>query len=249
MQRIYWKTRCIGCGACVKVCPIGKGCQLPGCVVCENQCGLCVDVCPTGALKGTAKWYTVEDLAEVVRQDSRFYYRSGGGVTFSGGESLVQWKFVREAARCFKTMLIHNAIETCGFASWERLWAAVEYIDLVLFDIKHLDTDIHRKYTGQGNELILDNLRKLAAREKEVIIRIPVIKDLNDSREHMSRLLDLVGQTRVKEIHLLPYHALGKPKNEGLGRDFHQFARPDDETLDGLVKQIATAGIKALVGG
>jgi pyruvate formate lyase activating enzyme len=250
LQRIYWKKKCIGCGRCVRACPIGKGCQLPGYIICKNQCDLCVQSCPTGALKGTAKSYSVEELAEIVKQDARAYYRSGGGVTFSGGESLFQWQFVREAAQCFRSMLIHSAIETCGFAPWEQLWSAVEFIDLILFDIKHLDSEIHRQYTGEKNELILENLQRLAAKEKEVIIRMPVIKGINDTLEHIDNLILLAKKNKVNEIHLLPYHAWGRPKHEGLGYDnFRKFERPSDEELNYLAKQISDGGLKSVIGG
>ncbi|GHV86332.1 pyruvate formate lyase-activating protein [Spirochaetia bacterium] len=249
LQRIYWKKKCVGCGACAKVCPEGKGCLKPGYITCKDKCQKCVDVCPAGALKGTAKIYEVDELVNVLSQDRRFYYRSGGGVTFSGGESLLQYDFVRAVSISLKAMLINTAIETCAYAPWEKLWTACEHIDTILFDIKSLDNDIHTKYTGKDNTLILDNLEKLSGKSKALIIRIPVIKDLNDSEEHIRQIIELAKKNNIKKIHLLPYHALGKPKYEGLGYNFTSFERPGDEHLNTLVNIIQDAGLKALVGG
>jgi pyruvate formate lyase activating enzyme len=223
---------------------------MPGYIICENQCDLCIQACPTGALKGTAKVYGVEELVEIVKQDTRAYYRSGGGVTFSGGESLSQWQFVREAVQCFQALLIHSAIETCGFAPWEQMWSAVEFIDLILFDIKHLNSEVHRQYTGEKNELILENLQRLVVKGKEIIIRIPVISGLNDSVEHTADLIFLAKKNKIKEIHLLPYHAWGRPKYEGLGySNFRKFQRPSDEKMNCLAKQISDSGLKSVIGG
>jgi pyruvate formate lyase activating enzyme len=250
LQRIYWKKKCMGCGACVTFCPEGKGCFKPGYMECGNKCQKCVEVCPTGALKGTAKVYDAEGLLKVLSEDKRFYYRSGGGVTFSGGESLLQYEFVRDVSFGLKAMLINTAIETCGYASWENLWTACEPIDTVLFDIKSLDNDMHKKYTGKDNVVILENLDKLAKKEKEIIIRIPAIKDLNDSEEHMEKVITLAQRVNVREIHLLPYHAMGKPKYEGLGyKDFKAFERPDDGHMEKLLGIIQSAGLKAIIGG
>jgi len=249
MQRIYWKKKCMGCGACIKICPENMGYLKLGHIECKDRCQKCVDVCPSGALKGTAKAYEVDELVEVLVEDKRFYYRSGGGVTFSGGESLLQCDFVRAVSISLKAMLIDTAIETCAYASWNDFWVACEYINTILFDIKFLDTSLHEKYTGKDNLIILDNLKKISEYDKNIIIRIPLIKNLNDSEVQVGQIIELAQNHKIGEIHLLPYHALGKPKYEGLGCHFTLFERSADEHVAKLVEMIRQSGIKTLVGG
>jgi pyruvate formate lyase activating enzyme len=249
LQRIYWKKKCTGCGACIKACPEKKGCQKPGHIECQNKCQQCVDACPAGALKGTAKTYGVDELVAVLSQDKRFFYRSGGGVTFSGGESLVQYAFVRAVSLGLKSMLIDTAIETCAYAPWENFWTACEHINTILFDIKSLDATVHIKWTGRNNTIILENLKKLSEKNKNVVLRIPLIKNLNDGEEHVMKVIELAKNSNVKEIHLLLYHALGKPKYEGLGYDFRTFERPDDEHIKKLTNMINGSGLLSVIGG
>ena len=250
LQRVFWKTRCINCGRCLNVCPDGLGRDRPGHRLCDEGCHRCVDACPAAALRSVGRTISVESLLDEVRRDSRFYYRSGGGVTFSGGEALVQWRFVAEAARRLKEMLIDTAMETCGHAPWEEAWAACEAIDHILFDVKHLDPAPHREFTGRDNALILENLRNLAKRGKDIIIRIPLVAGFNDGADHVRRVIELAQGIGVGRIDLLPCHSWGKPKSEALGHPgCGTFAAPADEAVDALAAMIRGAGLEVEVGG
>lgn len=250
VQRVFWKTRCIGCGRCREACPAGLGRDRPGHEPCDARCHRCVDACPAAALRSVGRSISVDDLLDAVRRDSRFYYRSGGGVTFSGGEALTQWEFVAEAAARLKEMLIDTAVETCGFAPWEEAWAACENIDHILFDIKHLDAAPHREFTGRDNAPILDNLRRLAAEGKDIAIRIPLVAGFNDEMEHMRRVIGLASEIGAGRIDLLPYHSWGKPKSEALGHSgYRLFAAPPESAVDALADAIRSAGLAVEIGG
>lgn len=161
--------------------------------------------------------YTVEEVMAEVRKDAAFYEMSGGGMTLSGGEVLQQAEFAAALADAAHAEGIHVAAETTGFAAPERFDAFMEHIDLLLFDFKHCDTQLHREHTGVGNEVILRNLQAAVAAGKQVIARIPVIPRFNSSlaaAEAMASALQALG---VREVHLLPFHQFGEKKYEQLG--------------------------------
>jgi pyruvate formate lyase activating enzyme len=221
---MFHEEKCIECGACIEACPFGELLEENWPV--DNEqcygCGSCVDVCYAGARKLVGKWMSVQEVLEVVTRDLVFYRQSGGGVTVGGGEPTLQASFVSELLKECSAAGVHTAVETCGHASWERFSRVLEHTDLLLFDLKHMNTEKHRRRTGVGNERILDNAVRAADQVREMIIRLPLIPDFNDSAEHIRDLATFIQQKlpRVSRIDILPYHSMGESKMVQLGRDY-----------------------------
>ena len=182
----YYAHKCIHCGECVTVCPRnahqlreGKHVFLP-----ENciACGACEPRCLGEALRLFGKKISVGEAVETVLEDRLFYVESGGGVTLSGGEPLLQSAFCRDFLSEMKKEGIHTAVDTCGFVNWDAFQCVLPVTDMFLFDVKHTDSAAHRKLTGQGNELILENLRKLSEMKARIEVRMPLVPGCNDSR-------------------------------------------------------------------
>ena len=163
---------------------------------------------------------TVKEVIDVVKRDMVFYKRSGGGMTLSGGEPLMQPAFSRALVQTAKDMGINVAVETSGYQEWERLWDVMENVDYILYDIKAIDTNLHMRLLNVNNDLILRNLEKLVNNSKEVIARVPVIPQCNDSFLNLSLTVQYCKNIGIKEVHFLPYHQLGfinmKTKQEHL---------------------------------
>lgn len=189
-----------------------------GCRLCGGKRDLAsVPECPTGALKQCGRTYTPQALLEEVLAD-RDFYGSDGGVTFSGGECLLQAGFVAEMLTLIKAQCLTTAVDTCGNVPWEYIRKTLGLCDTYLYDIKCADDTLHRRFTGQGNGLILENLRKLGDSGANIWIRVPVIPDCNDSAEEMERIADIAASTKgVAQVTLMPYHTLGKSKYQTLG--------------------------------
>ncbi len=189
------------------------------------------------------------EVFDEVMKDGAFYKNSGGGVTVSGGEALSQSEFVTELLETSKKEGLHTALDTTGYAPWEKMEKVLDFVDLLLFDIKHLDPEKHIRATGFGNELILENLKK-ASRLKSVWLRMPLICGFNDSEAYIEDIT-LLGKTiNAEKISLLPYHEGGKSKSEQMGRayEFSGETAPGDEHVEHLKQVIETAGIKASIG-
>ena len=218
----YTQKLCVDCGACAAVCSNGVH-SFTG----EEHridhsrctaCGACVKECYTGALKIFGQTAEAEAVAEKLLEDRAFYESSSGGVTFSGGEPLMQPDFLAAVMSILKAQNIHIAVDTCGEAPWENIEKILPYTDLFLFDVKHIDTDAHRTGTGVGNERILSNLRRLSERGAHIEIRTPVIPGFNDSPDVLSRVANLLAALdQVQLWRLLPYHSMGKAKYEAIG--------------------------------
>ncbi|MBQ4050601.1 MAG: glycyl-radical enzyme activating protein, partial [Oscillospiraceae bacterium] len=181
------------------------------------RCGACAAACPTEALNVCGEQKEAEEIIETVLRDRMFYEESGGGMTLSGGEPLAQFDFSLELLRLAREKGLHTAVETCGY-SQRDLTLLHDVTDLWLFDIKLLDEEKHRAYTGVSNERILQNLRLLDSLHAKVVLRCPVIPDVNFDADHFSRIAQLAGSLQsVIAIHLEPYHPLGISKAEQLG--------------------------------
>ena len=217
-------VRCNRCGKCLDVCPLGTITLDKGGIHIDrakcNLCMKCVDVCHPGAISRVGENKDVEEVIQEASKDELFYRNSGGGVTISGGEPLYQEEFTLNLLKECKAKGLHTAIDTCGYGKWEALDKILEYTDLVLFDIKHLDPEMHRKGTGVQNKLILKNLERIAKRGKRIWIRIPVIPGYNSQESCIRNEAELAATIAAEKVSLLGYHEWGRSKYEALGVDY-----------------------------
>ena len=225
-QVMYYQSQCSDCGRCLESCPEnaisiidGHG-YITDHKLC-SRCGKCVDVCFYDARKMVGQEYTIEEVMESILADKSFYEESGGGVTFSGGEPLLYSAEVREIALRCHAEGVRTAIETAVAVDWNIVESLLDCIDLFFVDLKHIDDEVHRKYTGVGNSKILENIIKLGRMHDNVIVRVPVVPGVNHSEETMRRMFEFLSEeTELKEVELLPFHRLGTGKYSGLGMEY-----------------------------
>ena len=222
-QMMFYKDKCTGCGKCREVCPN----HLQSC----DFCGKCELYCPADARKVCGREYTPAEVFAEVIKDKAFYDNSGGGVTFSGGECMLQLDFLCEILEKCKSAGIHTAVDTAGNVPWESFEKILPFTDLFLYDIKAFGAELHRKGTGVSNELILENLKNLSGRA-DIIVRIPVIGGYNDNDEEIRQIADFLRQIKIIKAELLPYHAMGEHKYTALGRNTESFNVPNKNFMD-----------------
>lgn len=246
---LEWKPyQCIGCGECAAVCCSHAKVSGRNGILYEREkcrgCGACADVCVSGASVIAGVKMSLEEILKEVQKDEKMYRITGGGVTCSGGEPLLQPEAVAGLFHLLKQKGIHTAVDTAGNVPWEAFEKVMDDTDLFLFDIKHLDKEMHKKYTGAYNLRILENFQKLTEC-KEVIVRIPVIKGINDNC--LKEIADyLKDKKNIRLVELLPYHALGGTKYESLGKKEEKFAPPDKEVLEDAVRYLGQCKIPAV---
>jgi pyruvate formate lyase activating enzyme len=252
----WFEIRCIGvekCGRCIPACPegaisVGKQVSSPqgdkhinvievDREKCTN-CGECEKACVTKALFLTGVYYTVDEVVERVLKDRAYYQKSGGGVTISGGEPLSQIDFTLELLKRLKREDVHTALDTTGFAKWEVLEKTLPYVDLYLYDIKHTDPARHKELCKVSNELIIENLYRLAQAKARIQVRAVVIPGINDNQQHFEKLAKICCDIKdsLESLQLLPYHKLGSVKYLRLGQDnpMPDVEPPTDERMDGI---------------
>ena len=226
-QMLFYRNKCTGCGKCREKCPNAlEKCEL---------CGRCSLFCPHDAREICGREYTVDEVMREIVKDKAFYETSGGGVTFSGGECMLQIDFLEEILRKCKNAGIHTAVDTAGHVPYKRFEQIIPYTDLFLYDVKCFDSEKHSRYIGVGNELILENLKRLLSTNKPVWIRIPIIGAVNDTEEELQsikRYLSSCG--KPEKVELLPYHAMGEHKYAALGKEVHPFSAPGEEKMKHL---------------
>lgn len=260
----FYESKCTRCGACLKACPLGainpdlelkSGTKIDRSLC--DACGECVKTCPAEALKMVGKTVSVDEVMEKVRKDKYFYLTSQGGLTVSGGEPLHQFEFARELLKKAHGENIHTAIETCGQVPWKNYEAVLPYLDLILFDIKHMDPVKHKQLTGASNRLVLSNLKRLAKSGVPLVIRLPLIPDFNLDRDNIEQTGEFISKLKnVTEVNLMPFHQLGRDKYQRLGRDYSLKdlkALESDAEGTAEVTAIKSAlegyGLKVTVGG
>ena len=229
MQAGIYSSKCISqekCNACKNVCPVdGALCFEDGKLVRVNRdictnCMKCYQACPSDAIKAWGKEMTVDECMEIILKDRGYYEKSGGGVTVSGGDPVIQMDFVVELFRRCKEEKIQTCLESTFYAEWSTIEKVLPYTDIIISDIKHMDTNVHRKHTGRENHLILENLKKLADLNKEIILRIPVIPGVNDGKDNLEKTADFILNEmggNVRTLQLLSFMRLGEEKYQSLG--------------------------------
>ena len=253
-QLVFTPGECIGCGNCVEVCPQGIHRLDQGRHVIDRErclaCGACVEGCFAGALRLAGRRVTVDEVMEEVVRDRPFYERSGGGMTLSGGEPLLQYEFAAALLRAAKAAGLHTALDTSGFVSWRRLEGLLTCADLILCDLKHMDLERHIALTGVSNERILRNLRRLDAAGQEMWIRIPLISGQNDEEANyhgMGRFLS--GLKHVERIEILRYHRLAESKYGNVGATYplHGLEPPSEEEAESRRQILVSYGLSQTV--
>jgi len=226
IEIMFHENKCSSCGRCVEVCPRNavylseEFGYLTDTAECD-ACGLCVKECYYSARETIGRYYSVDELMVEILKDVHFFEESGGGVTFSGGEPLLQAEFLKAVLKECKLHGIRTAIETAGYVAWSKFESIINYIDLVFIDFKHFDNDIHKKETGVSNDLIIGNIYLLNKTGIDVIVRIPVIPEFNFNEETIKEMFLILSEYKnIEHIELLPFHILGKGKYKGLGRSY-----------------------------
>jgi pyruvate formate lyase activating enzyme len=217
-----------------------------------SECLACAEVCPSRALTVVGEYRTVDETFRVVERDRDFYESSGGGVTVSGGEALVQWEFVRELLKKCQEAGLHTALDTTGYCAWEDMRQVLHHTDLVLFDVKHTDPGRHMEKTGVPNDQILRNLERAASMTK-VWLRVPVVPGFNDSEPEMHSTAELAVGVGAEKVSLLPCHDWARDKYRRLGRRYESDAEmgdtePNDQTLSRWQEILGSHGLAVGVG-
>lgn len=223
-QLMFYNNKCKGCGKCSEVCPHNlEKCEL---------CAKCALYCPNHAREMCGREYTVDEIFEIIIKDKRFYDASGGGVTFSGGECMLQIDFLVEILKRCHENGISTAVDTAGHVPYSYFERILPYTDLLLYDIKCFDSEKHVKYTGGDNGTILKNLEKLLLTDIPICVRIPIISGVNDSEDEMRRIKGFLESRKMPhKIELLPYHAMGEHKYSALSRELTKFSAPCEEQM------------------
>jgi pyruvate formate lyase activating enzyme len=254
---ILRSTRCAKeCNECVSVCPQGAISKNGNFIEIDQDkcdlCRVCDDVCVYEALEIVGREVTVEEVMDEIEKDRIFFDESGGGITFSGGEPLMQIDFLETLLKEIKKKNIHVTLDTSGYVSFEDLESVSRKVDLFLYDIKIMDKEKHEKYTGVSNKLILENLRKLSERGKPVAVRIPLVSGINDDDQNIQMLAEyLHGLKNIKQINLLPYHRGGCEKYKRLRKEklAKTFNSPSDERIEEIKKILTGSGFSVKKGG
>ncbi|MDR1586779.1 MAG: glycyl-radical enzyme activating protein [Treponema sp.] len=252
-KQLQYETRsCKSCACCVGVCTTGAQRMEEGAHVLDRKactrCFACVELCPYGALSVAGQEITVDELGAELLKDITFYKRSGGGVTLSGGEPLLQADFAASVFRFLKEHGIHTALDTAGNVPWSAFGKVLPWVDLVLFDIKLADSGKHEEMTGSGNRLILENFRRLSGEKTAVWVRTPIVKGVNDCEsETEGRIRILLETAKAEKVELLPFHRYGIGKYASLGMIASELESPSKETLEKIRSRMEEEGINGVI--
>ncbi len=250
---MFAEQHCLRCGDCVKACPEhaiewheGPVRHLDAC----RRCGACAQACLAGATQLVGEQITVPELLTAICRDLVFYEESGGGVTFSGGEPLMQAEFLEAALEACGEKGIHRVVDTCGYAPADVLARVSHNVDLFLYDLKVMDAAKHREFAGVTNEIILENLSMLARGRVPVRVRIPLVPGVNDDQQNVLESLRFLGQRGLHQVDLLPYHHIGSEKYSRLQRPYQMehVTPPAAERMEEIAHEFRKQGFSVSVG-
>jgi pyruvate formate lyase activating enzyme len=248
---------CSGCASCLEYCPVGALDLVNGKASIDRErcisCGLCAEACSWEALSTIGRECTVDELSEELLRDSSFYESSAGGVTLTGGEPMLQIDFVESLCRVIREHFVSIALDTSGYFPFASLPRIAKYLDCVLYDLKMCDPAMHLYYTGQGNSLIIENLRRTDQLSIPIIARLIMIEGITDTEEEINGKLELLLSLRnLERVDLLPYHRLGVEKYRILGLEMEQFAQfvpPKAEIMEKIRQRVEEAGLRCTIEG
>lgn len=250
------EDRCIRCGDCIKLCKNGAISEHEGRIVTSRdlcrKCGECITTCYAEAREIVGSEMCVSDVMQELEKDVVFFDESGGGVSFSGGEPLLQHEFLLALLESSKLKGLHTVVDTTGFAHPGVLERIVPFVDLFLYDLKTLDEKKHKEYTGVSNRLILENLERLAHWRKDVIVRIPIIPGVNDSSNDIVQIGEFIARIGgIREVQLLPYHQTGLDKYRRLGLDYQmpETIPPSPDRMNEIASELGNCVGLISVGG
>ncbi len=249
-------NRCIHCEACVQSCPNGAVTSSDGEILTDREkcrvCGACADACFPEGRQIVGQVYLPSQVIEIVERDRVFFEQSGGGLTLTGGEPMMQLPFIRLLLHDARQRGLHTVMETCGYASWQAFASILEEVDLFLYDLKLMDDIKHRQFTGVSNQRILENLKQLTARGKMVIVRLPIIPGVNDDAENLAAAGSFIaGLGQVQRVDLLPYHRIAETKYQNLGKEYllRGLKSPEPKAMEMIASQLREFGLDVSIGG
>ena len=252
----YQASLCIECFKCAEVCPMDAIVKDKSKRIDRNKCNFCMyctESCPSKGLSRVGTKMSVEEVMKPILSYRPFYDASEkGGITLSGGEPTFQPKFSMGLLKRCKEFGIHTAMETCGYTNYDVLKSLIEYLDLLLYDVKHMDDELHKKFTGVSNKLILENLERISKEHDiECVIRIPLICGFNDDEDNIRKTANFVSSLGINRIDLLPFNELPSGKYKSLGHDWeYKYAkRQSDELMRNLKKMIESYNFEVTIGG
>lgn len=252
---LYDNKKCVLCRTCEKICLTDAIKIVNNKLTTDKNkcihCGECNIYCLYGAREIVGRDYSVDEVIKEVLKDKVFYEQSNGGVTVSGGEPLMQINFIEELLKRLKQEKINTAVDTCGAVDFETLERAAKYTDLFLYDLKLMDDEKHKEYTGVSNKNILENLKKLSKIHQNINLRMPIIEGVNDDNGHIEKTIELLKDLNIKKINLLPYHNIAKHKYEKLGLVYEdeKMSIPSDGKMNSFKEMFEKNGYEVKIGG
>ena len=255
-ELLFLRNKCILCGRCLAACPKGARQFVDGVMrtdrdECDN-CGICVETCYPEALQMSGRVMAAREVINEVARDLVFYRNSGGGVTISGGEPAAQPRFVESILRGCHELGIHTAVETCGCVAWSAMSRIAPHVDLFLFDLKVMDAELHKRYAGFSNELVLANLERLATTmRKDIQVRVPLIPGHTDDDENLTAICRFTVRLGLERIAFLPYNPATGAKYGWLERDFEltSLTQQDSDRLEAIRELGQSFGLAVQTGG